>query len=112
VFTLEADMKIPESLVAFVSLLTRSQEDWKKLKSTGKMPKPKSDATTVGIIQDILKKRLGLYPTTIQVSALRHDFSPSVQFGIRQTKICSKKLIHYRSTSDMQSLCGSERREY
>ncbi|KAF8967820.1 hypothetical protein BDZ97DRAFT_1801404, partial [Flammula alnicola] len=60
-----SSVDIPPALLAFTRLL-RSDDEWDRAKSKGKLPKPKADADTLWIVQEALKRRLAAYPTTLE----------------------------------------------
>ena len=71
IFVLEAPptpsaLEIPVALLAFARLI-RSQAEWERAKSKGKLPKPKADVDTLRVIQEALGRRLKVYPTTLEV---------------------------------------------
>jgi len=69
ILVLEIDMELPEPFISLIRLLLLPPDEWVKARDKGKIPKPKPklDATTLRVTQDILERRLALYPTSIQV---------------------------------------------
>ncbi|KAF9001800.1 SET domain-containing protein [Hymenopellis radicata] len=59
VLELDSDLEIPPALISLVKLISLSPDDWPKLKSKGKPPKPKLD-------QEVLARRLAQYATSVQ----------------------------------------------
>jgi SET domain-containing protein 6 len=69
-FAFESDLEPPDPLLSFIRLLMLPQDEWEKIEKKGIPPKPKTDAVALGIVCDVLAKRLNLYSTTIQVCDL------------------------------------------
>jgi N-lysine methyltransferase SETD6 len=66
-FVLECDLELPDALLSFVRLLVLPQDEWVKAKSKGQLPKPKMDPIVLGIVCEVLEKKLQSYPTEMQV---------------------------------------------
>jgi len=73
-FVFEWDFELPPALISFVRLLTLPQEDWERTREKGKVPKAKVDVGVLGVVGEVLGRRIGLYPTSIQV---RIDYNSS-----------------------------------
>ncbi len=67
VLELDSDLEIPPALISLVKLISLSSDDWPKLKSKGKPPKPKLDQEVVEVLQEVLARRLAQYATSVQV---------------------------------------------
>ncbi|EIW83379.1 SET domain-containing protein [Coniophora puteana RWD-64-598 SS2] len=65
VFVLETDLDIPEPLIVLVRLLQLLEPDWEKTREKEKPPKPKMDGAVIGVLVEVLHRRLKEYPTTI-----------------------------------------------
>ncbi|KAF8915609.1 hypothetical protein CPB85DRAFT_1550593 [Mucidula mucida] len=66
VLELDSDLEIPPALISLVKLISLSSDDWPKLKSKGKPPKPKLDQEVVEVLQEVLARRLAQYATSVQ----------------------------------------------
>lgn len=66
-FVLETDLQLPESLIALARVLLSLDGEWEKARDKGKMPKPKIDDQVLSVTLQVLRSRLGEYPTTIEV---------------------------------------------
>jgi len=94
-FAFESDLEPPDPLLSFIRLLMLPQDEWEKIKKKGKPPKPKTDAVALGLVCDVLVKRLDLYSTTIQVCDLQRITSQYDMLKyIRWTKICLKVTLY------------------
>lgn len=60
--------ELPEEMASFVRLLTMSAPEWEKAKGKSKLPRPKVDDAVLSVAADVVRKRLGEYPTTLEAS--------------------------------------------
>lgn len=91
VFTLDLEELLPPQFVSFSRLLLSPTHEWGKLREKGRPPKPKLDDMTGNVMKRVLEKRIGMYPTTIEVRALRESF-PQIMLNTSNRRIpCSWK---------------------
>jgi len=58
--------ELPEEMTSFVRLLMMSVPEWEKAKGKSKLPKPKVNDAVLTVVADVVRRRLGEYPTTIE----------------------------------------------
>lgn len=68
VFVVEQDYVLPPTFISLIRLFIKADE-WGNAQEKGKPPKPKVDAEVLAVAKDVLERRLGLYPTTLEVRA-------------------------------------------
>ncbi|KAL0575683.1 Ribosomal lysine N-methyltransferase 4 [Marasmius crinis-equi] len=66
VLVVESDADLPQAMILLIRLLTLPDDEWKKAKQKGKLPKAKADAQALGIASRVLEDRLSQYPTNIK----------------------------------------------
>jgi N-lysine methyltransferase SETD6 len=64
----DSSNELPEEVTSFVRLLMMSTPEWEKAKSKSKLPKAKVDDTVLSVAADVVRRRLGEYPTTLEES--------------------------------------------
>ena len=60
--------ELPEEMTSFVRLLMMSASEWEKAKGKSKLPKPKVDDVVLSVAADVVRRRLGEYPTSLEAS--------------------------------------------
>jgi len=66
VFVVDSSDELPEEMTSFVRLLMMSAPEWEKAKGRSKLPKAKVDDTVLSVAADVVRRRLGEYPTTLE----------------------------------------------
>jgi len=66
VFVVDFSNELPEEMTSFVRLLMMSGPEWAKTKGKSKFPKAKVDDAVLSLAADVVRRRLGEYPTTIE----------------------------------------------
>jgi len=66
VFVVDFSNEIPEEMTSFVRLLMMSVPEWEKAKNKNKFPKPKVNDAVLTVVADVVRRRLGEYPTAIE----------------------------------------------
>ena len=66
VFVVDFSNELPEEMTSFVRLLMMSGPEWAKTKGKSKLPKAKVDDAVLSLAADVVRRRLGEYPTTIE----------------------------------------------
>ena len=95
VFVVDFSNELPEEMTSFVRLLMMSVPEWEKAKGKSKLPKPKVNDAVLTVVADVVRRRLGEYPTTIEAG------SPEV--------ILSKFLFTCRILQHDETLLGTEK---
>ena len=67
VSVLDMEFDIPEELLILVRLLQLPNDEWRKIRDKGKLPKPKVELAGLEIVGLVLKQRLSAYSTTAEV---------------------------------------------
>jgi hypothetical protein len=67
VFVFELDFQLPPVVISFIRLLTLTIDDWARSREKEKVPKAKVDDGVLRIVHEVLRRRMSLYPTSIQV---------------------------------------------
>jgi hypothetical protein len=89
--------ELPEEMTSFVRLLMMSVPEWEKAKGKSKLPKPKVDDAVLSVVADVVRRRLGEYPTTLEASLPDAILSFNVIFvfinvsPFRMTKVYSER---------------------
>ena len=65
-FVVDFSNELPEEMTSFVRLLMMSVPEWEKAKGKSKLPKPKVNDAVLTVVADVVRRRLGEYPTTIE----------------------------------------------
>jgi len=69
VFVVDFSSELPEEMTSFVRLLMMSGPEWAKTKGKSKLPKAKVDDAVLSLAADVVRRRLGEYPTRIEDDA-------------------------------------------
>jgi SET domain-containing protein 6 len=69
VFVVNFSNELPEEMTSFVRLLMMSVPEWEKAKGKSKLPKPKVNDAVLTVVADVVRRRLGEYPTAIEAGS-------------------------------------------
>jgi SET domain-containing protein 6 len=98
VFALDLSELLPDPFVSFSRLLLSPPQDWTRAREKGKPPKPKMDEVTRAVVKNVLERRRGTYPTSMEVS-LRCFHLIAILGGYGWSRLQSLMLLSYSTHS-------------